>query len=475
MSRSTTSIFDLAAAHPPHEPAIIEDSGTVSYGALIAISRSVADALHSTPAGAVRRPHFLFCSSSSAAIATYLGCLAANQPVCLLDESRAGQSQRILDAFAPPVVLLREGSLDGYRHATTLPTGFQLLERIEPREAPAPHTDLALLLTTSGSTGDPKLVRLTQDNLTANARSIAQYLGLSSAERSTQSLPMYYSYGLSLINSHLAAGAATVINPHSFLRPDFWNHVRDHRCTSFAGVPHMYETLKRLRFDPATQPTLRTLTQAGGKLADPLIQHYAQLTQAAGARFFVMYGQTEATARISYVPADQLAQKVGSIGVAIPGGELALEAVEGADGMQELIYRGPNVMLGYADSAASLALGDDMGGMLRTGDLGRVDADGFYYITGRLKRFAKLFGKRVNLVDVETMLEASYPVRAAALDSGRDTLLVFLEALAEFDLHALTQEAARTLGIPPSAIKPQAVAALPMTGSGKKDYAALQA
>ncbi len=475
MSPSITSIFDLAAAHPPHEPAIIEDAGTVFYGALIALSRGVAEALNSTPAGATRRPHFLFCSSSSAAIATYLGCLAANQPVCLLDESRTVQSHRILNAFAPPVVLLREGSLEGYRHATTLPTGFQLLERIDPREAPAPHADIALLLTTSGSTGDPKLVRLTHRNLTANAQSIAQYLGLSSAERSTQSLPMYYSYGLSLINSHLAAGAVTVINPHSFLRPDFWTHFRDHRCTSFAGVPHMYETLKRLRFDPATQPTLRTLTQAGGKLSDPFIQHYTPLTRAAGARFFVMYGQTEATARISYVPADQLADKVGSIGVAIPGGELTLEALEGTDGMQELIYRGPNVMLGYAESSASLALGDELTGKLRTGDLGHVDSDGFYYITGRLKRFAKLFGKRVNLVDVETMVEANYPVRAAALDSGRDTLMLFLETLAEFDLHALTQETARALGIPPSSIKPHPVAALPMTGSGKKDYAALQA
>ena len=134
------------------------------------------------------------------------------------------------------------------------------------------HPDLALLLTTSGSTGSPKLVRLTLGNLVANAVSIVEYLGITPEERGMQSLPMHYSYGLSLINSHLAAGASIALTPFSFLQPQFWQAFDAARCTSFAGVPYIYETLHRLRFDPRRYPALRTMTQAGGALRPDLIR-----------------------------------------------------------------------------------------------------------------------------------------------------------------------------------------------------------
>ena len=182
---------------------------------------------------------------------------------------------------------------------------------------------------------------------------------------------MHYSYGLSVLNSHLVAGGTVVLTPHSFMRPEFWRDADQERATSFAGVPYMYETLHRLRFDPARHPTLRTFTQAGGALRRDLIAHFHGRVTEAGARLVVMYGQTEATARISYVPPERLGEKIGSIGIPIPGGTLRLERVEGLEtGASELVYEGENVMLGYAESLADLGLGDVQQGVLRTGDLG---------------------------------------------------------------------------------------------------------
>lgn len=465
-------ILDVVRGHERRHPAFVDaNTGqTVTYGELAASIESVAAGLLTSRE---RRLHFLFSGNDIRSITTYLGCLAADTPVCLLDCSRSPAANRIIDAYGAAVVLAPPEAEVPERYKTTgvLPSGYEIMQR-EGEGAPV-HEDLALLLTTSGSTGDPKLVRLTYRNVFSNAIAIAEYLKLGPSERAIQSLPVYYSYGLSVINSHLVTGGTVVLTQHSFMRPEFWANFRDSACTSFAGVPHMYETLKRLKFDPALQPSLRTLTQAGGKLNENVIEWYSQVTARSGRQFFVMYGQTEATARMSYVPAEQLSQKIGSIGIAIPGGTLSLAPVPGSEDLQEIVYQGPNVMMGYADGANALSQGDELGGVLRTGDLGRVDSDGYFYIAGRLKRFAKLFGKRVNLADVEAALETQYPVRAAAVDSGRDHLLIFLEHFSDIDDQTILMNLAKDLAVPPSAIRLNRVDALPMTSSGKKDYAAV--
>jgi acyl-CoA synthetase (AMP-forming)/AMP-acid ligase II len=284
---------------------------------------------------------------------------------------------------------------------------------------------------------------------------------------------MFYSYGLSVLNSHLLAGGSIVLTPHSFMRPEFWRDADEQQVTSFAGVPYMYETLHRLRFDPARHPSIRTFTQAGGALRRDLIAHFHDRATRANARLFVMYGQTEATARISYVPPEQLSSKLGSIGVPIPGGRLWLEPVE-SSGVAQLVYQGPNVMLGYADSPADLALGDIQQGVLHTGDLATVDQDGYFTVVGRLKRFAKLFGRRVSLEDIERELESVFPVRAMATDAG-ERLAVHVAAdgaVADGDLVA---HLARFLAVPPAAISIRRVRELPLTTSGKKDYKAVEA
>jgi acyl-CoA synthetase (AMP-forming)/AMP-acid ligase II len=271
------------------------------------------------------------------------------------------------------------------------------------------HSDVALLLSTSGSTGSPKLVKLTAKNLQANAKSIAEYLKLNADERPITTLPLSYSYGLSVINSHLLTGARILLTSQPVVQREFWDFFRDLKATSFAGVPHTYEMLYRLRLERMDLPSLRYMTQAGGKLSPKLTKHFATIAKNKGARFYTMYGQTEATARISWLPADKVLEKTGSIGIAIPGGELHLENSEGeiVNTEGELIYKGDNVMMGYAESIKDLAKPDELEGVLRTGDIARMDSDGFFYLTGRLKRFIKIFGNRVNLDEIEHDLKAS--------------------------------------------------------------------
>ena len=422
-----------------------------------------------------RRLVFLAPGPDIQAVLLYLGCLRADLPVCLA-EPQPDPLLRLCHAYGPWLVLAPStlATPEGWTLSPAPVPGYVAALAERPIEHTL-HPDLALLLTTSGSTGSPKLVRLSLRNLESNARAIAEYLGLGPGERAIQSLPMHYSYGLSVLNSHLVAGGSVVLTPHSFMRPEFWRDATEQRTTSFAGVPYMYETLHRLRFDPASHPHLRTLTQAGGGLRRDLIAHFHSRASQSGARLVVMYGQTEATARISYVPPERLGEKIGTIGVPIPGGRLSLEPLAGEEGSAaQLVYQGDNVMMGYAEAPADLRLGDVQHGLLRTGDLGTVDQDGYFTVVGRLKRFAKLFGRRVSLEDVERELESAFPVHAIATDAG-ERLHLYLAVDGVIRDDSLVSHVAQFLSVPPAAILIRRVSELPLTAAGKKDYKAAEA
>jgi acyl-CoA synthetase (AMP-forming)/AMP-acid ligase II len=459
-----------------HEgPALIAPAQGIqlTYAELTARVDEIAEQLLATVRG--RRLVFLAPGPEVGAVLLYLGCLRAGLPVCLA-EPQSAPLDRLSQVYRPGL-LLAPDTLAIPRDWTSVTSpvpGYTTAVRKDPAGYDL-HPDLALLLTTSGSTGSPKLVRLTTRNLEANARAIAEYLGICPGERAVQSLPLHYSYGLSVLNSHLVAGGAVVLTSHSFMRPEFWRDADEQGATSFAGVPYMYETLHRLRFEPGAHPRLRTYTQAGGGLRRDLIAHYHARTTQAGARLVVMYGQTEATARISYVPPERLGEKIGAIGVPIPGGRLRLEPLDNVDSpAAQLVYEGENVMMGYAEGPADLGLGDVQHGTLHTGDLATVDQDGYFTIAGRLKRFTKLFGKRVSLEDVERELESAFPVRAIATDAG-EKLGVHVAVDGQVTDTELVSHLARFLAIPPSAIGVRRVAELPLTITGKKDYKAAEA
>ena len=272
------------------------------------------------------------------------------------------------------------------------------------------HDDLGLLLTTSGSTGSPKLVKLTYENIFSNAKSISKYLSIDEKERPITSLPMHYSFGLSIINSHIINGATILLTSSSLIEKEFWSFFKTYKATSLSGVPYSFEILKKLHFFKMDFPYLKTITQAGGKLNDDLNLEFSKFCKKEGKRFFVMYGQTEATSRMSYLPHEFSITKLGSMGIVIPDGEFSLldnngNIIEEHEKEGELVYRGKNVSMGYAVSKADLSKNDQNKGVLLTGDIAKRDHDGYYYIVGRKKRFIKLFGNRINLDETESLIK----------------------------------------------------------------------
>lgn len=285
------------------------------------------------------------------------------------------------------------------------------------------NDELALLITTSGSTGSPKLVRQSYVNILDNAQSIAEYLKLDETERPITTLPMNYVYGLSIINSHFLVGAAVLLTDKGLMQKDFWSFFREAGATSFGGVPYTYEMLDKLRFFRMNLPSLRTMTQAGGKITPELHEKFAVWAAETGRRFVVMYGAAEATSRMGYLPPEKAVEKKGSMGIPIPGGKFTLI---GADGQKitepgttgELVYEGKNVTLGYAERGEDLILGDERRGRLETGDMAQFDREGYYFIVGRKKRFLKIYGNRTNLDEIDRMVRTEFGIEAAS--AGKD-------------------------------------------------------
>lgn len=353
----------------------------------------------------------LQCHNSIESVAAYLGCLRHGQVPLLLGANLASELlTTIIERYQPDFIYApcAQPKAGQTQSAESQAPSYELSARTTAQTQL--HPDLALLLSTSGSTGSPKLVRLSAQNLQSNAQAIAHYLELTPKERPITSLPLNYSYGLSVMNSHLLVGATIVLTDLSVAQAQFWDLFNEQAVTSLAGVPYTYQMLKRLRFTKMKLPSLKTLTQAGGHLAPEIVQEIATAVAPHGVKFYVMYGQTEATARMSYVPLSQLPNKPGSIGIAIEGGKFTIEDEQGqeittAHTSGALVYYGPNVNLGYATTKADLALGDVNQGRLITGDLAYFDEDHYFYLTGRRSRFIKLTGLRYSLNECEKILE----------------------------------------------------------------------
>jgi acyl-CoA synthetase (AMP-forming)/AMP-acid ligase II len=333
-----------------------------------------------------------------------------------------------------------------------------------------PHEDLALLLSTSGSTGSPKLVRLSCHNLASNAVAIADYLGIRETDRAATTLPMSYCYGLSVIHSHLLRGAGLILTDHSVVDDEFWQLFRRHRGTSFAGVPYTFELLERVGAQALDLPHLRYVTQAGGRMPPERVRRFAELGRLWGWDLFVMYGATEATARMSYLPPQLASSQPEAIGRPIPGGAFAIEPCEAQDDedIGELVYRGPNVMMGYAHRPTDLALGKTVDA-LRTGDIARRSHDGLYQLIGRSSRFVKMYGLRIDLQRVEATMR-EHGITAICTDV-EDRLAV---ATAGHDDAEVQRVAAAAAGVPAGAVQAVTVAELPKLPSGKPDYEAVR-
>jgi acyl-CoA synthetase (AMP-forming)/AMP-acid ligase II len=431
-----------------------DDGRFATYAELAALAKRVG-----LPAAGHRHLVAIFCSNTIDAIVGYVAALVQGHVALLLSgDPGAALNAALLAHFQISRTWAPDAASGQYELRDT---GYT---------APVMDDALALLLSTSGSTGSKKLVRLSQDNLRSNAESIATYLGIDSREKPITTLPMHYSYGLSIINSHLLRGAEILLTQESIIGRIFWPFAREFGATSFGGVPLTYQLLHRMGLEQMDLPALRYFTQAGGRLDTALVRHFADIAQRTGRRFYVMYGQTEATARIAYLPHDLSAAHPASIGRPIPGGELAIVAEDGAQVIEpgvtgELVYRGPNVMLGYAEHATDLSLPDQLYGVLHTGDIAYRDEQGLYFIAGRKKRFIKINGNRIGLDDVESFL-AEQGHRVAAI--GRDEKL---QLLVEGEPgNAIAQLLWQNLSIHPRNCALLGCTALPRSAAGKVVY-----
>lgn len=390
-------------------------------------------------------------------VVTYLAALEGDHPVLFVDgdaERAAEHRTALIERFDPDVIA---GASAG---------AWRLTERRAGTRHDL-HPDLALLASTSGSTGSPKLVRLSHENLLSNAVAIGDYLNLGAGDRAMTTLPLHYCYGLSVVNSHLVAGAGLVLDERSVSDEGFWSDFAATGATSFAGVPYTFELLEASGFADRELPALRCITQAGGRLDPERVRRFARLGRERGFDLVVMYGQTEATARMAYLPPHLAERSAGAIGIPIPGGRFTIDA-PGTDGAGELVYEGPNVMMGYAEEPADFAAGRTIGA-LRTGDLARRRDDGLYEIVGRSNRFAKIFGLRIDLDRVERLFaDEDLDVRAVSSD---ERLQLFV--LAERFVDAARRRAGELTGLPAHVIGVHAVAEFPRTSSGKPDRAAL--
>ncbi|WP_419813551.1 AMP-binding protein [Bacterioplanoides sp.] len=404
------------------------------------------------------------CRKNLETIAVYCGALRANIVPLLIDADSSGDViKELAESYEAEYVLLDRGiEWDGYRRVQSLRTISLYLRSVKTGK----QTDdaLALLLPTSGSTGDPKCVRMSAQNIVSATESITRYMKFSSDRVSISSLPLHYTYGLSVLNCALESRSSFIVTNYSWVDREFWQLAEEMGVTDLSGVPFMFEVFRRIRLSDKFFSSLKCVNQAGGRLNPKLTKYFVELFRDKDVDYLTMYGQTEASPRISYVPADAAERKVGTIGIPIDIGVLKTDAADGCS-EGELIYQGPNVCLGYARKREDLSLGDENRGILHTGDIGVIDEDGFATIVGRKKRFVKVFGMSVNLDAVESI--SKHEVEQSAV-VGRDDLVLIVET--EGRAKELKEKVLSRVSFPSRGLKCITIDELPFKSSGKLDY-----
>ncbi len=355
---------------------ILEDGTNITYKQLMGRIDKFAKQLQGNTVAV------LMSQNSVDFIVAYLACLKKEViPLLISEKASKEYINMIAEQYDAGYILLGEKNV---------------LTRRKRETSIKIHSDLALLLATSGSMGNIKYVKLSKKNLISNIKSVCDALNISETDRAITSLPLNYTYGLSVLNTHLYKGASIVITGRSVISTDFWNLVKKENVTTFSGVPFIYESIYKLSIFNYEFPSLKVLTQAGGKLSEKLQVYFGGIARRKGLDFYIMYGQTEATARMTVLSADLILNKLGSVGTAIPGGKI--DIIDG-----EVIYYGENVCMGYAQKIEDLSKGDENRGILHTKDAGYMK-NGYLYLEGRLDRVIKINGIRINLQDCENII-----------------------------------------------------------------------
>lgn len=466
------NLFDISAKFSQKNIAIIsEDDISISYNELEKFSKFLKDKIPS------RTLIFSLNKNTLGSLVGYYSFIKNKVVPLMLDAKMDIQLiDSLITSYKPEYLWLPTDDLLNFPKSNIICSLFDYsLIKLKNCYNQKLHEDLALLLTTSGSTGSPKVVKLTYQNIESNTLSIIEYLSINKNERPITTLPMSYSFGLSIINSHLSSGATLLLTNRSLFEKEFWSFLKKEKATSLSGVPYTFDMLKKLRFTRMDLPHLQTLTQAGGKMNKDLNKDFVEFCKVSKKRFFVMYGQTEATARMSYLPHEFALSKLGSIGLAIPNGRFSLineagENIQESNIIGELVFEGPNVSMGYAQCANDLSNNDENKGRLITGDLAKRDVDGFYYIVGRKKRFLKIFGNRVNLDETERLL---MDITTECACSGNDDKLI-VYTTDNLKIDKIHDYISSKLGLHRSAFSIKYIESIPKNSSGKTIYSKLK-
>ncbi|MGI6122884.1 MAG: AMP-binding protein [Acetivibrionales bacterium] len=450
--------------------AIDDAGGQLTYGDIVSLREALSKTLPE------RELVFCLCENRVGALAGFLS-LYDCKDVCLLLSAKIDQGllDTLYETYKPSYFWMPESRVG----ETPYEVVYQFKDYVlckTGNKAPALHPELSMLMTTSGTTGSPKLVRHKYGNIESNAKNVAQVFGWTPEERGIIDLPMQYTMGLNVICSHLYAGATVLLIEVNLMSPKYWSFIKEQKGSNFTGVPFSYEILNRLRFGRMDLPYLTTMAEGGGKLSDTLFKTFAEMMAEKGKRFFATFGTTETSARLAFLPPEQATTHIGSIGQAIPEGKLILvdengnEITEaGVDG--ELRYEGPNVTMGYGTCVEDLMKGDEFCGVYETGDIARKDEDGFFYIVGRKKRFLKLFGLRVSLDQSEKIIKDSLGIECACTGDDNQMLIYITQEGMKEEVKNLIAE---KTGLMAKSFEVREIESIPRFESGKINYKELK-
>lgn len=407
--------------HNQEKIALVDEQNiSLTYGDLSNFINSVKDLIPT------RSLIFHFSENSVPSVALYLACLSNRAvPVLLNPQTNRELIDKLLNNYQPQYLIIPQKMWSWFNTAVVYEyIDYRIIEYSQTEITL--FEDLALLLPTSGSTGSPKMVRHSYQNICSSASSVATFFQLNKNDRPVVLLPMYYTMGLSVINSHLEAGATLLLFNGSMTDTSFWNMLKSESPTSITGVPYTFEILKKLRFFKMDFPSLKLITQGGGKMSEDLLQDCIHYAKDNNLKFIPTYGQTEGTARMAFLDSGEVERKKGSIGKAIPNGKLTVindQGITTTDGEAtgEMVFHGPNVTLGYAENILDLNKEDERNGYLETGDIVRRDKEGFYFIIGRKSRFLKLFGLRVSLDELELLIQNKFHIECVC--KGDDSFI----------------------------------------------------
>lgn len=465
---ANTMLLGLEHIDPQRLAAIDSNGGTLRYADISALADSLT--------GMVRQRAlcFLLVENNIGGIAWTMAMLSSRRLVPLILNAKTEDSlyQNLLSTYRPAYICAVD-SLRVEGNALHNQFGYTLYRTDNPLSGLYP--ELSHLLPTSGSTGSPKLVRHCYDNIEAAGLNISTFFALKPADRPLMVLPLYYTMGLSMVFSHLRVGATILITGLSMTDAKFWAFLKDQHATSFTGVPYSFQILNLMRFFRMDLPDLGLLTQGGGKMPTDLNRKFAEYCRDRNKRWIATYGQSECTARMAYLPAKWAIEKVGSIGIAVPNGELSLLAEDGTPVTTphtegEMCYRGKNVTMGYARCLSDLALGDERHGFIHTGDLAYFDEDGCYYIVGRMGRFLKLFGMRVGLDECEQILQTDCGAECACVGTDEKMIVYITDAGKQDEVkNTLVQKT----HIVATSFEIRVIPCIPKNEAGKKLYSKL--